>query len=159
MEGEAGVAPYLAKLSERSWQDFLDSFEAYKGRGGKRQLKALVSPTVLAMLADQGVSDLSDETVIAEVTKIFSPSSISEAYSRLQGLRIGRSQDGTVALEAVLQYNQDWVRAVRLIPEAARPSAHALVSLYVRGLPAVLRDGILLQEPSALEDARRLAVD
>src|SRR3546814_9288447 len=128
MENEttsAGMAPYLAKLSEKSWLEFVEALEAYRGRGGKRELKALVAPAVQAMFADQGVEELTDDSAVAEISKVFAPASISEAHARFRRLRAQSS--GAGRLEDIFSYNLAWVRAVRVCPDSVRPSETVMV--------------------------------
>src|SRR3546814_4626109 len=102
------MAPYLAKLSEKSWLEFVEALEAYRGRGGKRELKALVAPAVQAMFADQGVEELTDDSAVAETSNVFAQASISEANARFRRLRPHSSGSGQ--LEDNFSSNLDCVR-------------------------------------------------
>lgn len=163
MHHDVGRAPYLAKLSESSWHLFVEDLDAYRARGGRLGLRSLVAPLVMDMLKDQGIELGSDDAAaeaaaLARISdNIFAPASVVEAHARFRQLRARNSGHGM--LQDVLDYGHEWVRAVRVCPEATRPSERVLIGLYVAGLPAVLRDGVRLREPESLGAARKLALD
>src|SRR3546814_15435580 len=94
---EAGAAPFLTKLAESSWLDFVEALEAYRGRGGRRELKQLISPAAQEVLRDQDIdaAKLGEDELLKQISQFFSPLSVVEAYDRFKKLKV-RATDGVV---------------------------------------------------------------
>src|SRR5690606_25410807 len=145
------------------WVDFKTRLEVYRAMGGRRDLRTLVSSSALEVLEELGVfgaADTPEAKVVADISALFAPVTVVDAYDRFRAVRMqGQNQANCFSVEAVLAYNQAYAQLYKLCPEDVRPSDARLRELYLRNLkPRRLAHCVSLREPTSLAEARKVAV-
>lgn len=154
--------PFLKSLAEADWMTFTSKWEAYKGQGGRRPLRVLISSTVREVLAEQGIGIDEERSIDQElelvdsISRLFAPLSRMDCYDRFKTLTMSAT---AFSIEEVLSYNLSYSRLLKLCSDEVIPADARLRDLYVRNLrPIRLAHCVQLCEPETLAEARRLAI-
>ena len=179
---ELTQVPYLERLSSSQWAKFVADFESYRGRGGQRRVRSLISDTAMRTItlrlrftkagqppadaARRGESGESggaredpagdDRAFVQAVSAMFAPRSPLEAYDRFR--EVNMTAKGP-SVDAVLAYIQAYDR-VETLCAAVMPPQERLLKLFVAGLrPPRLSERVEFRSPRSLEEAKGLAVE
>lgn len=155
------LVPYLDKLSSESWTRFVADHEAYQARGGVKELKALVSPSVMTMLAVRvpALKDLTSPNFLTRVSALFAPTSKLESYDRFQRLRMLFRGGSQLTVDNVYLFIQAFDRE-ELLCASVLPEDKRLRKLFIKGLkPERLGHRVEFRDPKTLAEAKVFAVE
>ena len=138
---------------------FVEEIEAFRARGGRTPLRALIATEVADLLRELDVQldDGEEQDAVAKITELFAPHSLVEAHDKFSRIQMATKEFN---LEAVLDYSRRYARLARLCSADVLPKNNRLCDLYVTGLrPRRLSLAVALREPTTLSEARKYAVE
>eukprot|EP00762_Andalucia_godoyi_P005502 ANDGO_00514.mRNA.1 Retrovirus-related Pol polyprotein from transposon 412 len=154
----ANVPPFLEKFTASSWAKFLSDYEGYKGRGGTRPVKFLISTVVLRLISIRfpDVTEAEDDDFIEKVSGFFAPKSAIESFDRFKKLSMSAKQ---VSIDAVLNFILCFEKEESLC-EVSLPTDKILKKAFIDSLrPIRLGARVAFREPKSLQEAKLYAIE
>jgi len=156
------AVPFLDKLNSSAWQSFVNAYEAYKAKDGRKEASQLVSASVLRVvclrlkLTTEEASKLTSNTFIESVSALFSPKTALESFDRFQKITMNcKNPSVDAVLTYVLAYDKQETLCKGNLPDDKK-----LKKLFIKNLkPQRLSDRVDFRSPADLAEAKLFAVD
>jgi hypothetical protein len=135
--------PVLDSLTVKDFSIFLKRYEAYKIRGGARQIKTLIASDQLVWLNSiPGFAGLAtNDDVRTAINKFLSPTTVHQALDQFARIRMRSDAASHVDLNSIQRYIQDFTDTRNMLSEM--PKESAIIRIFIANLlPLRLRDRV-----------------
>jgi len=155
-EAVAGVIipPFLSSLDEKSWKSFLNDYDAYLARGGRKDILGLIHAPIVNLLklrlSTTDLVELGNDKLRSNISSLFAPRTEVAALHRLRNISFPTYGRSVSVAEAAVKFCLSWMEALEEVQSYKLPFAMTSRAFIKNIRPLTLKEMVEIAAPTEM---------